>query len=310
MPLSINVSNAKLFSNLSYKEYFDSYNPYIDGQVFIATYGFIADNFQFWEKLEPLSVLYVHERHKLHCQNFLKRFPLFEVYAVPNLHTKAIFFYDSGRLLLGSENLCLGKSTYSELMIETIISQDQKKDVIDFVFRSLGGRILTCYYGLNDVRLTENGYPYLPCENEVDYWDLISHRIGLCGKPPNPEFHSPSYIYLIMEYDVDGKRHALAFNRGYAYCGDISIECFDWLVDNCEIINDDPDGSKVPFSSPSELTDTSPRKDYFLTYHPVASRFPIKRAFWLDKVKNIKALRHIIQPVILKEITTRKIRRK
>jgi hypothetical protein len=114
---------------------------------------FNPTNFDFWAKLQPLSVLYVHEDNKKYALKFLRRFPLFEIYVVPKLHRKAVFFFDSGRLLLGSENLFGREPDYSELMIETTIKQEQKDEIVNMAFRSLEGKILTCKYDFSDIRL-------------------------------------------------------------------------------------------------------------------------------------------------------------
>ncbi len=307
MKLQLNSEKPTLHTNLSYRDFFNKYNPFTDGQAFIATYSFRFSNFDFWSKLEPLSVLYVSEKYEREAQAFLQRFPLFEVYSVPKLHTKAIFFNDSGRLLLGSENLYASESLFSELMVELSIAPEQKEEVVQMAFRSLNGKILTCEYGLSDIRLNPDGYPYLPCEKEITYWDLVARRMTPGGKRPDPEFHSPSYIYHLLEYDVGGKRHILAFNRGYAYIGDISVECANWLLENCELTQYSTQGNGIMVSTASDLIDTSPRKDYFLNYHPVARENRATKAYWLGKVKNQRMHEELIEPILRKDITRRKI---
>ncbi len=308
MKLPITTTNSTLYSDLSYKEFFKTYNPLVDGQAYIATYSFNHNNFDFWAKLEPLSVLYVHEKHKRDALNFLRRFPLFEVYIVRQLHTKAIFFSNSGRLLLGSENLYMPESTFSELMIEITIPNEQRDEVVKMAFRSLKGEILTCQYELSDIRLTQDGHPYLPCEKEVTYWDLVANIITPSGKPPNPEYHSPSYVYYLLEYNVNGETHVLAFNRGYVYCGDISVDCFKWLIENCEIVQySEEDGISV--STASDLRETSPRKDYFFNYHPIASQHRATKAYWIAEVKQFNKLNNLVEPINLQDITKLKIRR-
>ncbi len=308
MKFPIASSSTFLYPNLSYKDFFETYNPYIDGQVYIATYSFNPSNFDFWAKLEPLSVIYIHEKHKNDALNFLKRFPLFEVYSVKQLHTKAIFFTKSNRFLLGSENLYMPKSSFSELMLETTISEDQEEEIINIAFHSLKGEILTPKFELSDINIDLEGHPYLPCEKEVTYWDLLANKISIPGgKPPDPEYHNPSYIYHLLEYDVFGITHVLTFNRGYVYCGDISIEAFQWLIENFTITHYEDEN--IMDSTASDLCDTSPLKDYFLKYHPIASKHKAIKAYWLGCAKDLKKFATLVQPIERIIITKRKIRR-
>ncbi len=186
-----NVPFNHLYADLSYKDFFGRYNPHRDGRVYAATYSFNHKLMDFWWRLEPTSTLYIDDKYASQAEGFLRRFPLFEIYSVRKLHTKAVFFERSGVLLLGSENIYEPVARFSELMLETSVSETDRQKVIDLVFRRLKGRILTCQYGANDIRIHAGssftgGRPFLPCHKEIPYWHLIG---------PPPVFESASSRY-------------------------------------------------------------------------------------------------------------------
>jgi hypothetical protein len=195
-----NVSFVRLYRDLSYADFFSEYNAHRDGRVIGATYSLEHRDFEFWMRFEPFSVLFVDRRYRDKASALLKRFPLFLVYSVPHLHTKAFFFEKSCRLLLGSQNLYSPTPTFAELMCELWIDESDREETLKLVFDYWkSGELLRCRYGLEEIRLHDseepylNGRPFLPCHREVTYWDLISSIVvfgqGL-PKPPKPEFQS------------------------------------------------------------------------------------------------------------------------
>lgn len=291
-----------LYADLSYRDFFARYYPHRDGRVYAATYSFDADHFDFWWRLEPTSTFYIDRKYASQAQQFLRRFPLFEVYAVDQLHTKAVFFERSGVLLVGSENIYAPTSIFAEVMIETFIPEDQRPNVIELIFGHLRGRILTAKYGVNDIRIhaagsSASGRPFLPCHREVPYWDTIGpppvlgrEPFDACLPPPNPEprkFHR--WVYHLSEYNVQGQRCALAFDRGYTYCGDLDESALDWLLLNCEIVE------RRSGTGPIEQSPTTMVKDRFYRYHPIASCNPSSTDYWLGPVKNTDAFTHLFE---------------
>ncbi len=307
----VSVPFVDIHKDMSYESFFNRYNPYRDGKVYAATYSFRHEDFSFWSKLEPLSVFYVDHNYEKSALSFLRRFPLFEVYSVPHLHTKAIFLQKSGVFLIGSENLWARFSSFSELMVEICVPETDRKQVVDSFFRSLRGKILTCKYTLRDLRVHMGeleGKPFLPCHREVTYWDLIGDTVALIRgefQRPEAEFHNPGWIYHLLEYRVNGKPYALAFDRGYAYCGDLDAEAFGWLLENCEI--EEQRSTGLFAACEDDLVETSPDKDLFLRYHPIAKNQRAIRGYWLGNVKNLDNHRDRMEPVPLQNITHKKV---
>ncbi len=291
------VPFVHLYRDLSFADFFRRYDPWRDGRVVAATYSFSHRDFGFWAKLLPNSVIYVAHKYEATALEFLKRYPWFEVWSVPRLHSKAILFEKSGVLLVGSENLYSPASTFSEVTIETIVADGDRNRVSDLLFGGLGGRRLYCKYAVNDLRLhghgnSHDGVPFVPCNAEVDHWDLIGNVIPF--PLGSPELHAPQRLYAVFEYEINGKNHYLAIDRSYGYCGDLDDEAYAWLHDNCfiEQIVENYDGG------------------YFPSYHPVPKNRLPHRAIWFGAVKDPKAheaLRVIVQRV---DITQRKIRRR
>src|SRR5262245_25564783 len=115
------VPFVHLYRDLSFEDFFGRYDPWRDGKVTAATYSFSHKDFGFWAKLLPNSVIYVDQKYEATALEFLKRYPWFEVRLVPRLHSKVILFEKSGVLLVGSENLYASSSSFSEVMIATIV---------------------------------------------------------------------------------------------------------------------------------------------------------------------------------------------
>jgi hypothetical protein len=296
------VPFVHLYRDLSFGDFFGRYDPWRDGKVIAATYSFGHKDFGFWAKLLPNSVIYVDRKYEAIALMFLKRYPWFEVRSVPRLHSKVILFEKSGVLLLGSENLYARTTSFSEVMIETFVPESDRHRVSDLLFGGLGGKLLFCKYGVKDLRLHrhgnfDEGIPFVPCNAEVDHWDLIANVIsfGPNGvQPPNPEFHTSQRLYAVLEYEIGGRKHYLAINRGYGYCGDLDEEAFAWLSENCSIeqIHENYDGGHFP------------------AYHPVPKDRLPHRAIWFGAVKDQKkheGLKVMVQRV---DITQQKIRQR
>src|SRR4051812_20956727 len=94
-----------LYRDLSYDDFFKRYYPQRDGRVYLATYSFGHKGLDIWWRFSPTSALYIDTKYEEQAKGLLRRFPLFEVHSVPKLHTKAVFFEQSGTLLMGSENI-------------------------------------------------------------------------------------------------------------------------------------------------------------------------------------------------------------
>src|ERR1700730_11049016 len=103
-------------------------------------------------------------------------------------------------------------------MIETFVLQSDRQRVSDLLFGGLGGKLLRCKYGVKDLRLHrhgnfDEGVPFVPCNTEVDHWDLIANVVSFGPKgvqPPNPEFHTPQRLYVVFEYEVGSRKNYLA----------------------------------------------------------------------------------------------------
>src|SRR5262249_22640959 len=148
--------------------------------------------------------------------------------------------------------------------------EGDRQRVSEILFGGLNGKLLFCKYGVKDLRLHrhgnfDEGIPFVPCNAEVDHWDLIANVILFKGlKPPNPEFHRQQRLYAVFEYEVSGRKHYLAINRGYGYCGDLDAEAFAWLMENCSIehIHEGYKGGQFP------------------AYHPIPKDRVADRAIW------------------------------
>lgn len=73
----------RVHRNLSYAAYFSGYSRKTDGRVVLATYSFNAHAFDALDKLMPFSVLFVATDKKADAIRFVRRFPLYVVFLVP-----------------------------------------------------------------------------------------------------------------------------------------------------------------------------------------------------------------------------------
>jgi hypothetical protein len=194
------VPFVHLYRDLSFRDFFARYDPWRDGKVTATSYSFRHEDFDFWGKLLPNSVLHIGK-----CDDessaiaFLRRFPWFEVRMVRRLHSKAIFFEKSGVLLIGSENLYAPSSSFSEIMVETFVPESDRPRVRDLLFGGLGGKLLACKYGLEDIRIhaagafKDPGTPFLPCQTEVDHWSL-TNNVRFISNGRSEHLHVPSRL--------------------------------------------------------------------------------------------------------------------
>jgi hypothetical protein len=291
------VPFVHLYRDLSFEDFFGRYDPWRDGKVTAATYSFSHQDFGFWAKLLPNSVIYVDQKYEAIALDFLKRYPWFEVRSVLGLHSKAFLFEKSGVLLVGSENLYAPSSSFSEVMVETLVPEEDRLRVSDLLFGGLHGKVLFCKYGVKDLRLHRDaGTPFVPCNAEVDHWDLIANVVSLEDllQPPNPEFHTPQRLYAVFEYEVSGRKHYLAIDRGYGYCGDLDEEAFAWLIENCSIkhIHEGYKGGQFP------------------AYHPIPKDRLADRATWFGPVIDQEKHEGLKVAVERVDITQRKSRRR
>lgn len=303
-------SFTRLYRDLSFQGFFERYNPWNDGKARIATYSFNHKDFDCWAKFLPQSVFYIngnaHQRkYEKEALDFLKRYPWFEIYSVRNLHSKVVFFEQSGILLTGSENLYMPTSTFFEVMVEVFVDEASRAQICELLFGSLPKTLLFCIYDQQDIRLYKQdhfneGLPFVPCNIEVDYWDLIANRLTLSSNQGDQgrgrseiELHSLRRIYVILEYTFQDRKRYLALNRGYSYCGDLTSRAFKWLEENCHIedIAEGYDGGHFP------------------TYHPVPRDRRADRAIWLGRVKDHEKYEHLKVSVERVDITQRKIRK-
>lgn len=291
------VPFVHLYSDLSYRDFFQRYNPKRDGKVYAATYSFGHKQMEFWWRFEPTSTIYVSEKYEKQAESFIRRFPLFEVRAVKKLHTKAVFFERSGVLLLGSENIYAPESTFLETSIETLVPESEKQKVIDLVFRRIEGRTLRAKFTMNDLRIWRtNGKefrPFLPCHHERPYWDLFGPPLrnsqnesdDLPSIPQHEFLHR--WIYMVSVFHFDGTKIGLAFDRGYTYCGDIDSTALEWLLTNCEVLE------KRKGAGPIQQDEETLLKDRFYSFHPIAGQQASETDYWLGPVKAPNSFQHL-----------------
>jgi hypothetical protein len=290
-----------IYRDLSFRDFFQRYDPWRDGKVIAATYSFGHKEFTFWATLRPESTIYVDQKYEPAATEFVKRYPWFEVRAVPHLHSKAVFFEQSGVLLVGSENLYAPTSCFSEVMLETSVPENERAPVRQLLFGGLGGRLCLCRYGVKDIRLhgegIHEGTPFVPSNIEVDHWDLISNTLAFGPQgltSPDPELHNPGRLYAVFEYEIGAAKRYLAMDRGYGYCGDLDEDAFSWLCENCiiETVHERYEGGHFP------------------SYHPVPLQCLPSRAIWFGGVRDRGKHDAIKVAVPQVDITRRKVRRK
>ena len=154
-------------------------------------------------------------------------------------------------------------------MCELWTEEKDKEEVLTLIFGFPRSDYIKCEYGLNDLRVHDNdsiyydGRPFLPCHKETTYWHLVTNIISSGLKAPIPEFAYPGFIYVVLEYQIEGFSYYLTFDRGYCYSGDITNELFSWLIQNVE--HSVQEGT---FIYPSDIGRQSPLKDNFALKFP------------------------------------------
>lgn len=140
-------------------------------------------------------------------------------------------------------------------------------------------RYLRIPYEKKDIKFYEDdkngvkGHPYLPCHIELEYWRLL-------GQTDTPrEFAIYHYIYLVLEYVVEGVSTYLAFDRHYQYCGELGAEAFQYLRDSFPPRSQD----HAFLDKGLEISPAAPFKDQFAQYHPIARDNKAKQAYYFDK---------------------------
>lgn len=274
----ITPGKLTLHRNLSFDEYFSGYSRNIDGRVHLATYSFDDKAFKKINRLMPFSIFYISEKHKASAIRFLRRFPHYLVYVVEGLHTKCIYYEQSGKALIGSQNLFSPLSVFEELSCEVEIESAESDSFISLAFDFASAKFLRVAYEPEDVGVYGSeapgakGRPYLPCHKEVDYWSALGSRDG---SSEVPRYH---YIYLVLEYALDSSKIYLAFDRHYQFCGELHGRAFEWLVQNYA-----PRYQKDVFlPSGAKLRSTSPFKDQIAKYHPVCHQAEAVCAHYFD----------------------------
>ncbi len=174
------AGKIRIHRNLSYETYFSTYSRKTDGHVTLATYSFNAYAFDAFEKLMPFSVLQIAKNKMKEATEFVRRFPLYVVYLVPDLHVKACWFEKSRKILIGSENLYGGTADYEELSCEFEVPESDAKEVVKLAFDIDTRKYLRVQYSAIDIQIYDqnqrgvSGKAYLPCHLETEYWNRIS----------------------------------------------------------------------------------------------------------------------------------------
>lgn len=277
-PLELGSLPLALYRNLGWEEYFDSYSRNIDGRTRIATYSFNAREIEVFKRLMPFSVFYVARKYSEEARKFVRRFPMHLVFEVEELHTKCVLFERSGRLLVGSQNLFAATSKFEELSCETQIPLDRLAEVIKFCFSHKSVSRISPLYDATDVEVYSEPLPecksvigkaFLPTHRELIYW-------GQFGNSDRPEIPDYQYIYVVLEYQINGSPEYLAFDRHYRFCGELTVGAVDKLREAFGL----RDG--FVFLSPGvELQKSAPFKDYFARLHPIASMNKAAKAHYV-----------------------------
>lgn len=258
-------SKIKIIRNLSYQDYFRSYSRRDDGRVTLATYSFNAHAINEFHKLMPFSTLYIAASKEHEARRFAKRFPLYIIYLIQNLHSKVIFFHKSRKILIGSQNLYSTKSNYEELSCEFLVPEENIDDVFNVTFDFPEQKYLRVEYETNDIKIynKENkgvaGKAYLPCHEEVKYWEIL-------GPDENANHDGVNYIYCILMYSKNSENTYLAFDRHYQFCGELSESAFTFLNQKFKLSRQ----SDAFLSKGEEILESAPFKDQFATHHPIA----------------------------------------
>lgn len=273
------VGRTKIYRNLSFENYFASYSRGVDGVASLATYSFNSQAFGTLHKLMPFSTFYVAPKHQKAAERFVRRFPLYVVYIVPELHTKCIFFQKSRRLLIGSQNLYSPTSHFEELTCEIEVPANMAAEVFKLAFDFPAAEYLRIKYGVDDIRIYGEsvsgvtGKPYLPCHKEHDYWRVL-------GTDDNVDHGETNhYIYLILEYQLNTGVAYLAFDRHYQFCGELTDDAVDHLNNVFNLRKQD----YAFLGDGKSLDPEAPFKDQFAAYHPIARDNKPLCAHYIDR---------------------------
>ncbi|MXR37229.1 hypothetical protein [Craterilacuibacter sinensis] len=272
------VSSIRIHRNLSFEKYFSNYKRETDGVAKIATYSFNSQAINSFHKLMPFSTFYISDKHKSEAEKFIKRYPLYVVYIVKELHTKCIYFVKSQRALIGSENFYSANSSFEELNCEISIPTSSTNSFVNFAFDFSDANYLRAKYSDKDIAIYGKskqhveGKPYLPCHLEYEYWQHW-------GVHDNDDLGQINhYIYVILEYDLQGKRCYLSFDRHYQFCGEIDESAFNFLSRKFQL-------RKQNYSFLNKgltLPDSAPLKDQFALYHPIAQNNNPTYSYYID----------------------------
>lgn len=269
-----------LHRNLSYEKYFESYNRDTDGVLHIATYSFNKEAFSSLNRLMPFSRFYIDEKYIENAKQFIKRFPLYLVYSVPKLHTKCVYFEKSRRLLLGSQNLFSSTSSFEELTCEIRVREKDVAKVLRIAVDFPAATYLRVQYDETEIKTYADGRdtrgvvgrPYLPCHKERKYW----LQWGECNDPvEQPDLR---YLYVVLEYEIDGGAAYLAFDRLYYFCGEITAHAFSYLLKNFT----NKRQTYAFLDKGTELKASAPIKDTFAFFHPIAGTKKVRYMYVFD----------------------------
>jgi hypothetical protein len=306
-----NNSPAHLVTELSYEQFFERYHPVLDGEVFLCTYSFSDRLASAWPRMAQISTILVDQKYQAVLEQFGRRFPLFELYSVPRLHRKCIYFAKSGVLLIGSQNVYEGSARFLEASLEITIPEAQRNAVIDLLFRPPDRALVLPTFTQKDLRIFAQGrlagFPCILPNLQVQPWDLFARRLvlGRTGlERPNRDTQQFDYLYHVREYSVDGQRKFLAFGGGYNYCGDLTQDAFDWLHENA--LREERAFGCAPKDSPNH-GESYPGRDRIYTYHPTVRAGRPRTGFWFDKVRDPAKYRHMLIEPTPKDITEQKI---
>ena len=270
------IQNVRLHRNMSFEKYFEGYSRETDGLVHVATYSFHSEAFSTIHRLMPFSRFYISSEKQNAAKKFFKRFPLYVVFTVENLHTKCVYFERSKRLLLGSQNLFRPESDYEELCCEMIVPESDTDKVAALAFSYRSASYLRVQYQLDEIKIYDSpsyvaGKLFLPCHHETLYWGGISDRDAKSAD-------SLSYVYVILQYSLEGDNAYLAFDRLYRYAGEVSEEAFNWIDKQFRPRKQD----YVFLGIGRSIDSTLCFKDTFAKFHPIAKENIATVAYYFD----------------------------
>lgn len=270
-------SKIKIIRNLSYQDYFSDYSRQNDGRVTLATYSFNAHAINDFHKLMPFSTLFIAANKENEARRFARRFPLYIIYLVPNLHSKVIFFHKSRKMLIGSQNLYDKKSNYEELSCEFLVPNENIDDVFKVAFCFPEQKYLRVEYETSDIKVYNEkskgfaGKAYFPCHEEVKYWEMP-------GPDDSTNHNGVNYIYCILMYSKNSKSTYLAFDRNYQFCGELSESAFIFLNKKFKLSRQ----NHAFLSKGEEIMESAPFKDQFAIHHPIAKTNTPTCAYYIN----------------------------